>query len=112
MAQETAITEAITSLAEAEARFNLQRTQDENFFLEWCEGLPSLTDSERTALDSTRHRFLYHRQDGTLSEGTVTLLMGSPLLEIAGFYDYPYKIRGEASIKIVLDEDDQDVETL
>jgi len=40
----------------------------------------------------------------------VTLLIGSPLLERAGFYDYPFKMRGEASVEIVLDDDD--VETL
>jgi hypothetical protein len=38
--------------------------------------------------------------------------MGSPLLEKAGFYDYPFKMRGEASIELIFDEEDEEVETL
>lgn len=112
MAQKIAITEAITSIAEAESRFNLRRTEDEQFFLEWCEDLPPLTEAEKSYLDLVRHRYLYHRADGSLTEGTVTLLVGSPLLERAGFYDHPFKMRAEASVEIVVDEDDEDVETL
>ncbi len=112
MAQKIAITEAITSIAEAESRFNLRRTEDEQFFLEWCEDLPSLTDAEKSYLDLVRRRYLYHRADGSLTEGTVTLLIGSPLLERAGFYDHPFKMRAEASVELVVDENDEDVETL
>lgn len=112
MAQKTAITEAITTLAEAESRFNLRRTEDEQFFPECFEDWPSLTDTEKSDLDQVRRRYLYHRTDGTLTEGTVTLLVGSPLLERAGFYDHPFKMGAEASVEIVLDQDDEDVETL
>jgi hypothetical protein len=112
MIEKTAITEVIKSLAEVEARFGLSRTEDENFFPEWCEDLPSITDSEKTALDLVRQRFVYHRKDGDLTEGTVTLLIGSPLLEIAGFYDHPFKMRGEVSIKLEIDAEDDDTEPL
>ena len=112
MVQKTAITEAITTLAEAESRFNLRRTEDEQFFPEWSEDLPSLTDAEKSYLDLVRRRYLYHRTDGTLTEGTVTLLVSSPLLERAGFYDHPFKMGAEASVEIVLDRDDEDIETL
>jgi hypothetical protein len=112
MVQKTAITEVIKSLAEVEARFNLRRTEDEQFFPEWYENLPAITDEEKASLDVIRRRYLYHLADGSLTEGTVTLLIGSPLLEKAGFYDYPFKMRGEASVEIVLDENDKEVETL
>lgn len=42
----------------------------------------------------------------------MTLLMGSPLLERASFYDSPFKMRGETSVEIVLDDNDLEVETL
>ncbi|MBD2775272.1 type I restriction endonuclease subunit R [Iningainema tapete] len=112
MVQKTAITEVIKSLAEVESRFNLRRTEDEQFFTEWYENLPEITDEEKASLDIIRRRYLYHLADGNLTEGTVTLLIGSPLLEKAGFYDYPFKIRGEASVELVFDEDDDEVETL
>lgn len=112
MVQKTAITKAIKSLAEVESRFNLRRTEDEQFLPEWYDNLPSITNEEKASLDIIRRRYLYHLADGNLTEGTVTLLIGSPLLEVAGFYDYPFKMRGEASIEIVFDEDDDEVETL
>jgi hypothetical protein len=74
--------------------------------------LPAITDEEKVSLDIIRRRYLYHLADGNLTEGTVTLLVGSPLLEKAGFYDYPFKIRGEASVELVFDEEDDEVETL
>jgi hypothetical protein len=112
MIEKTAITELIKSVAIAESRFGLNRTEDEHFFPEWDADLPTLTESEKTTLDLIRHRFLYHRQDGDLTEGTVTLLIGSPLLEVAGFYDSPFKMRGEASIEIEIDAEDENTETL
>lgn len=112
MAISTAITEVIQTLGDLESRFNLRRTQNLDFFPEWYEDLPELTDIEKQSLDLIRSRYLYHLSDGQLTEGTVTLLVGVPLLEKAGFYDQPFKIKGEASVKIVLDEEDEEVETL
>ncbi len=112
MVQKTAITEVIKSLADIESRFNLHRTENEQFFTEWHEDLPEIIDTEKASLDLIRRRYLYHQADGNLTEGTVTLLIGSPLLERAGFYDYRFKMRGEASVEIVLDDDDDEVETL
>ncbi len=106
MVQKTAITEAIKSLSEVESRFNLRRTEDEQFFPEWYENLPELTVDEKAFLDIIRRRYLDHFADGNLTEGTVTLLIGSPLLEKAGFYDYPFKMQGEASVEIIFDDDE------
>lgn len=103
--QKVAITEVIKTFGDVERRFNLRRTEDPGFFTEWYEGLPELTQAERDSLDVIRCRYLYQLADGNLTEGTVTLLMGSPLLEQAGFYDPPFKMRGEASVEIVLDEE-------
>ena len=87
----TAITEAITTLKEAERRFNLHRTEDEQFFPEWRISLPDLTDAERTALNELRQRYLYQRAESHLLEGTVMLLLASPLLAITVFYDPPFR---------------------
>lgn len=84
-----AITKVITTLNEAEAKFNLRRTEDDRFFTEWFEGLLELTDSEKTSLDRVKDRYRYHRDDGLLAEGAVNLIVVSPLLELAGFYDPP-----------------------
>ena len=107
MAKVIAVTEAIKSLAEAESRLNLSRTEDEAFFTEWQGQLPSPSDSEQTALDTLRRRLLYHRADGELLEGAVTLLVASPLLELAGFYDPPFRMKAEAAIEIVIDDGEE-----
>jgi hypothetical protein len=112
MSQKTAIANVIKSLADVERRFGLRRSQNLGFFTEWYEDLPEISQAEKESLDLIRRRYLYHLNDGNLTEGTVTLLVGSPLLEKAGFYDEPFKMRGEASVTLVLDEEEDEVETL
>lgn len=102
-----AITDAITTLAEAEQRFNLARTEDEAFFLEWQTELPEISTTEQTALDELRRRYLYQRSVGQLLEGTVTLLLASPLLAIAGFYDPPFRVRAEESVQLTLNDGEE-----
>jgi hypothetical protein len=93
MVHKTAITDILKSLAEVESRFHLRRTEDEQFFTEWNDNFPQITNEEKASLDVIRRRYLYHLADGNLTKGTVTLLIGSPILEKSGFYDYPYKMR-------------------
>lgn len=101
-----AISEAITTLAAVERQFKLLRTEDEAFFLEWQTQLPELSDPERSALDELR-RYLYQRSQGQLLEGTVTLLLASPLLAIAGFYDPPFRVRAEESVLLTLEDGEE-----
>lgn len=112
MTQSKAVTDRIKNFADVESRFNLRRTEDVNFFTEYYEDLPELTEEEKQFLDLIRRRYLYHLESGNLTEGTVTLLLGSPLLEKAGFYDPPYQMRGEASVEMVVEGQDQGDETL
>ncbi|MBD2206278.1 type I restriction endonuclease subunit R [Calothrix sp. FACHB-1219] len=107
MTQITAITEAITTLKDTETRFNLTRNESEEFFTEWVTELPEITESEKASLDVLRRRYLYHRGEGDLLEGTVMLLVVSPLLALAGFYDPPFKIQAEASVELVLNDGEE-----
>lgn len=58
-----AITEAITTLAEANRRFGLMKSEDENLFPEWQIDLPELSGEERSALDVLRRQYLYQRSE-------------------------------------------------
>ena len=102
-----AVTEAIKTLAEAERIFNLQRTENEEFFLEWQTNLPNLSDAEKTELNQLRKRYLYQRSQSHLLEQTVMLLFASPLLAIAGFYDPPFQVRAEESVQINLADSEE-----
>lgn len=102
-----AITEAITTLAEANRRFGLMKSEDENLFPEWQIDLPELSGEERSALDVLRRQYLYQRSERQLLAGTVTVLMVSPLLNIAGFYDPPFRVRAEESVQLVLEDSEE-----
>lgn len=103
----TAVTEAITTIAEAENLFDLSRTEEEAFFPEWQTSLSDLSSTEQANLDELRERYIYQRSEGQLLEGTVTLLLASPLLATAGFYNPPFKVKAEASVQLVLKDSEE-----
>ena len=51
MNQVVSISKLINSYEDVHQRFNLRRTKKEQFFLEWFENLPELTESEKSTLD-------------------------------------------------------------
>jgi hypothetical protein len=82
-----AVTEAITTIAEAERRLGLSRSNSPDFFPEWRNQLPEINSSDRLSLKILGQRYVYHRSGGHLLESTMILLLVSPLLAIAGLYD-------------------------
>lgn len=56
-----------------------------------------------------KQRYLYHRQYGHLLEGAVNFLIVAPLLELAGFYDPPFHLRSEASIRLEIPDDNDTI---
>jgi hypothetical protein len=109
MVQVLAITDYIDSLAEAETRFGLSRNDEPSFFTEWSIDLPELTATEQQRLDLIKQRYLYHRQYGHLLENAVNFIIIAPLLELAGFYDPPFRLRSEASIRLEIEDRDRKV---
>ncbi len=110
MAKNIAITEAFKSLLEVEETFGLVRNLDENFFGEWRS--PELADQsinehDRSELALMWRRLLYQRSAGELLEGAVMLLLASPLLGLAGFYDPPFRLRAEAAVDLVIDDGEE-----
>ena len=102
-----AISETITTIAEAEKRFNLYRSPFNNFFTEWTSSLPQISDRDQTDIDTLWNRYIYHRSGGHLLENTVMLLLVSPLLTIAGFYDPPFRIKAEESVRITVSDSEE-----
>ena len=103
-----AATDAITSLAVAEQTLALARWEEGgDFFTEWRDRLPPLLEGDRAALAQLRRRYLYQRSAGQLLEGTVNLLLTSPLLAIAGFYDPPFQICAEPSVELAIGDGDE-----
>lgn len=107
MAKVVAVTQSASSLADVEARFSLSRTQDAAFFPEWQAPFSNISEKESGSLDLVYRRLQYHRADGELLEGAVTLLVVAPLLELANLYDPPFKLKAEASIELTVDDGEE-----
>ena len=107
MAQTLAISKEFTSLSAVAERFNLTHATDQDFFTEWFEALPSLSEADQTTLQHIQQRFLEHRNRGFLAEGTVDKLIVSPLLDLAGLYEPKFTIRAEAAVEILLPDRDE-----
>ena len=87
--------------------FGLQLIEDEQFFREWQDDLPKLTDLEKQLLDRLKTGFINLLQYPLLLENVVKLSVVGPLLFIAGFYLSPFLVKAEKSIEV--QEEDEGV---
>jgi hypothetical protein len=99
------ISAANLDIADLMQTFGLQRSFDREFFLEWQQDLPELTETERQALDEVRADYDNLSAYGLL-EPLVKMVVLSPLLKLAGFYRPPFWVVAEHEIEIQSDEDD------
>lgn len=107
MTSTLAIAENVTTLAEAESKFKLSPAKDSQFFTEWFDQLPELSEAETSRLDLIKQRFHYHRKYGHLAEGAINFVVLSALLEMAGFYDPPFLLRSEVSVRFAIEEQNE-----
>ncbi|BAY93114.1 MULTISPECIES: hypothetical protein [unclassified Tolypothrix] len=108
MVKTLGISKAITNLNEVHNKFHLTQTTTPDFFPEWFENLPELTDNEKASLNRLKSRYLYYAADGAITEGTVNIIMLSPLLELMGLCDPPFKIKSEELVKVELPSGDDE----
>lgn len=90
------------TLYEIEEKFNLQMVEDEEFFPEWQEDLPEVTEVEKQWLDRVKADFLSLRKY-PLHKEIVKMVVLSPLLSLAGFFHYPF--RPEAEVKVTAEDE-------
>jgi Type I restriction enzyme R protein N terminus (HSDR_N) len=98
------------TLKDLRDRFNLSRTQEQDFFTEWAidaDSQVSLTAAEQQTLDRVQQNYLSQLEAQLMNEETVKMVVVSPLLDAAGFYRAPFQIDSEVSIEIsAIDEGD------
>lgn len=102
MVQSIAISEAIT-LKYLRDTFNLERTSETAFFPEWQPPLPNLGEPDRHALARIRNRYFHQLDEGMMLENGVKMMIVSPLLDLAGFYDPPFRSRFEPPVEVIVD---------
>ena len=103
------ITDTIKSLSDLQVRCNLRQADSDRFFSEWIEDLPELDEREEAGIERLKQRYDYHRFDGLLLEGTINLVVVSPLLELAGFLDPPFRLRSPYGIALELDDPEETI---
>ncbi|MEG4075362.1 restriction endonuclease subunit R [Microcoleus sp. Pol14C2] len=93
------------TLREVKTKFNLQLAEDEQFFREWMDDLPEITDEEKRYLDKVKAGYT-NSAEYPMIEDTVKMVVLAPLLFLADFYLTPFHIESEKSVELVtVDED-------
>jgi hypothetical protein len=91
-------------LQDLKTRFNLQKSDQDDFFGEWLtEGSP-LGESDRIALDRIKRNYLYLLEYPVM-ESIVKMVVLSPILDLAGFYEPPFRVDGEANIQVSAEDE-------
>ncbi|MEG4251257.1 type I restriction endonuclease [Microcoleus sp. Pol10D4] len=92
------------TLHNVKTKFNFQLCEDEQFFREWIDDLPEITDEEKRYLDKVKAGYT-NSADHSMIEDTVKMVVLAPLLFLADLYLNPFHIEAEKSVELVtLDE--------
>ncbi|MCC5640495.1 DUF2959 domain-containing protein [Nostoc sp. CHAB 5844] len=92
------------TLLDLETTFGLQLIEDEQFFREWQDNLPEITNSEKQQLDRVKASYSNLLKYPPLLENTVKMVVLSPLLDLAGFYLSPFHIKSEKSVEVTVED--------
>jgi hypothetical protein len=105
----TGVREVITTLQDLQQRLGLVQALSDDFFTEWTDNLPTLTDQELVRIDRIKQRYDYHRADGLLLEDTINLVVTAPLLELLGFVDPPFRLKSPYGIALELEDPEETI---
>lgn len=94
------------TLRDLRIKFNLQLVEDQQFFREWQDDLPEVSDAEKRQLDRVKANFSNLLEYPPLLENTVKMVVLSPLLDLANFYLSPLHVKSEPSISIESEDGD------
>lgn len=93
------------TLLELETNYGLQIVYDEQFFPEWQDNLPQITDAEKQRLDRAKASYTNLLRYPPLLENSVKMVILSPLLDLCDFYLSPFHIKSEKSVQIVAEDE-------
>ena len=86
-------------------RFDLQFVEDLQFFPEWQENLPEITDSEKQQLDKVKAGYINLLNYPPLLENVVRMSVLDPILFIGDFYLSPFHVKAEKSVTIAEEDE-------
>ncbi len=93
------------TLSTLRQNFGLRLDTSDRFFDEWLNNTSPLTEVELQGLERLTRNYTYLSQEDPPFEEIVKLVVISPLLDLAGFYQFPFLVKAEVSTNIeVADE--------
>jgi predicted type IV restriction endonuclease len=93
------------TLLDLENSFGLQLVEDDQFFREWQDNLPEITNTEKQQLDRVKASYANLLKYPPLLENTVKMVVLSPLLDLADFYLSPFHVKSEKSVEVTADDE-------
>ncbi|MEG5062371.1 restriction endonuclease subunit R [Microcoleus sp. B3-A4] len=99
------IQEKTLILLDVETKFNFQLCEDEQFFREWIDDLPEISDDKKRALDNVKAGYINSVKYAML-EDTVKMVVLAPMLFLADFYLTPFHIEAEKSVELTIEDED------
>lgn len=87
------------TLHNVKQKFNLQKIEGTDLFLEWHTSLPELTEFEKARLEHIKGIYRNFEARSAL-ENTVSLTIVSPLLDTAGLFLPPFYMETEKSVEV------------
>ena len=87
--------------------FRIQLIEDDQFFREWQEDLPEITELDKQLLDKVKAGYLNLLNYPPLLEGGVRMAVLDPILFIGDLYLAPFYVKSEHSLDIT--EEDEGV---
>ena len=94
------------SLSDLKEQFGLRRDRKDSFFDNWLVSAEVLSNYEQQAIARLKNNYENIIETNPLEE-VVKLVVVSPLLDLAGFYQPPFSIRAEVTTKLVAIEGNQ-----
>jgi hypothetical protein len=81
-------------------------TYKDQFFTEWLDNLPELTDLDKQQLDRVKGNYISLVNHSPLSENMVKMVVVEHWLDLADFYQSPFDGKDEKSVEVVVEDQD------
>ncbi|MDF5727732.1 MAG: restriction endonuclease subunit R [Rhizonema sp. PD38] len=93
------------TLGEIRNRFGVRLNSDDSFFSKWLDEVPPLTELEKLGLERLKSNYEYISQEDSPLEEVIKLVVVSPVLDLAGFYQPPFLIKTEVGTTLDIPDD-------
>jgi hypothetical protein len=86
-------------------QFGLRSVDEDDFFPEWEEDLPEITEQEEQFLDKVKDGYWNLLKSPSLLEKPVQIAVLGPILFLGGFFLPPFRIKAECSMEISVEDE-------